>query len=94
MLPVVYDSLCRAPQDTDTNSTNCLLNAFANQCHLHRHRFHPYVWEIANMVRQGVIDRQEGIEKIYNTQNPDQVKYAKERLNLLKTILGRYDRLL
>ncbi|MBN2331960.1 MAG: hypothetical protein JXO49_08760 [Deltaproteobacteria bacterium] len=72
----------RAPEDTDTNSSNCLLNAFANQCHLERHGFHPYVWEIANMVRQGVMDRQEGIEKIYTAQNADMVAYAREKLEL------------
>ena len=71
-----------APSDTDTNSTNCLLNAFANQCHLQRHGFHPYVWEIANMVRQGVMDRDEGIEKIYNEQNEKMDEYAKESLGL------------
>jgi tRNA(Ile)-lysidine synthase TilS/MesJ len=72
----------RLPTNTDTNSTNCLLNAFANQCHLDRHKFHPYVWEIANMVRQGVMSREEGTEKIYTAQNPDQVEYAKHRLGL------------
>ena len=72
----------QAPMDTDTNSTNCLLNAFANQCHIERHGFHPYVWEIANMVRQGVMKRDEGIEKIYTDQNQQIVKYAKERLGL------------
>jgi predicted PP-loop superfamily ATPase len=72
----------QAPTDTDTNSTNCLLNAFANQCHIDRHGFHPYVWEIANMVRQGVMSRDEGIEKIYMEQNQELVNYAKERLEL------------
>lgn len=72
----------QAPSDTDTNSTNCLLNAFANQCHLERHRFHPYVWEIANMVRQGVMSREEGIEKIYSDQNHQMVEYAKEKLGI------------
>jgi tRNA(Ile)-lysidine synthase TilS/MesJ len=72
----------RAPTNTDTNSTNCLLNAFANQCHLERHGFHPYVWEIANMVRQGVVSREEGIEKIYSPQISDQVQYAREKLGL------------
>jgi hypothetical protein len=72
----------KAPTNTDTNSTNCMLNAFANQCHLERHRFHPYVWEIANMVRQGVISRADGIEKIYSPQNPKQVTYAKQKLGL------------
>ena len=72
----------RAPTNTDTNSTNCLLNAFANQCHLERHGFHPYVWEIANMVRRGVVPREEGIAKIYSPQIPDQVQYAREKLGL------------
>ena len=73
----------KLPEDTDSNSTNCLLNAFANQCHLERHKFHPYVLEIANMVRQGVMDRQEGIEKIYNSpQDPKMVNLAKEKLGL------------
>jgi len=72
----------QTPTDTDTNSSNCLLNAFANQCHIERNGFHPYVWEIANMVRQGVMGRDEGIEKIYAEQNQKMVEYAKERLDL------------
>ncbi len=71
-----------APTDTDTNSSNCLLNAFANHCHLKRHGFHPYVWEIANMVRQGVVNRDEGVERIYSEQNRVMVNYAKERLEI------------
>jgi len=72
----------QAPSDTDTNSSNCLLNAFANQAHIERNGFHPYVWEIANMVRQGIMDRDEGIEKIYTEQNREMVEYAKKRLGL------------
>jgi len=72
----------QAPTDTDTNSTNCLLNAFANQCHIDRHHFHPYVWEIANMVRQGIMGREEGIKKIYSGQNTAMIKYAKEKLGI------------
>ncbi len=34
------------------------------------------------MVRQGVMDREEGIQKIYSEQNPETVKYAKEKLGL------------
>lgn len=70
------------PTNTDTNSTNCLLNAFANQSHLERHGFHPYVWEIANMVRQGVISRATGIEKIYSPQDSSMVDYARKKLAL------------
>ncbi|WDN87040.1 hypothetical protein BuS5_00008 [Desulfosarcina sp. BuS5] len=70
------------PSDTDTNSSNCLLNAYANHCHITRNGFHPYVWEIANMVRQGIVDRDEGIEKIYTEQNAKMVAYAQEKLGL------------
>ena len=72
----------KTPLDTDSNSTNCRLNAFANQCHLQRHGFHPYVMEIANMVRQGVMTRDEGVQKIYTEQNQEEVEYARERLGL------------
>ena len=71
------------PEDTDSNSTNCLLNALANQCHFERHGFHPYLWEIANMVRQGVMSRDEGLEKIaINDRDRDLVTYAKMKLGL------------
>lgn len=69
-----------APKDTDSNSTNCLLNAFGNDVHLKRHGFHPYVWEIANMVRDGVMNREEGLIKIYGDRDAALVEAAKERL--------------
>jgi hypothetical protein len=72
----------QGPKDTDTNSSNCLINAFANKHHVDRHGFHPYVWEIANMVRQGIMDRAEGIEKIYTDQNEEMVEFARKRLGL------------
>lgn len=71
------------PSDTDSNSTNCLINAFANQCHLRQYGFHPYALEIANMVRQGILTREAGIKKIYAEQNDEMVKYAQEKLGLL-----------
>ena len=71
------------PDDTDPNSTNCLLNAFANQVHRDKYGFHPYVWEIANMVRAGVVQRDEGIMKIYNFENRRMVEYAKKELENL-----------
>jgi len=72
----------RRPTDTDSNSTNCLINAFANRCHIDQYGFHPYVLEIANMVRQGVMSRDEGLQKIYTEQNEDMVSYARAQLGL------------
>lgn len=70
------------PGDTDTNSSNCLLNAFANEVHIRKFGFHPYVWEIANMVRQGVMSREEGYDKIYKGQRGELVRAGRERLDL------------
>jgi len=69
-----------APKDTDSNSSNCLLNAFANDVHMKRYGFHPYVWEIANMVREGVMDREEGYVKIYGEQSEHLIEIARKKL--------------
>ena len=69
-----------APKDTDSNSSNCLLNAYANDIHLKRYQFHPYVWEIANMVREGVMTRDEGYAKIYGEQDKNLINAAKKKL--------------
>jgi hypothetical protein len=72
----------RAPDDTDPNSTNCLLNAFANEVHVGRYRFHPYVWEIANMVREGIMGREEGLAKFAAAPPPEAVDSVRRKLGL------------
>ena len=72
----------KVTEDTDPNSTNCLLNAFANQVHLERWGFHPYAWEIAGIVRSGGLSREEGLAKISEPPNPILVSRVKERLGL------------
>ncbi|MHC4470384.1 MAG: AMP-binding protein [Planctomycetota bacterium] len=52
------------PTDTDGNSTNCRLNALANHVHLNRLGYHPYALEMAGMVRMGIVDREEALEKL------------------------------
>jgi predicted PP-loop superfamily ATPase len=70
----------KAPADTDSNSTNCLLNAYANDIHLTKYKFHPYVWEIANMVREGVMTREDGYHKIYGEQSSELILIAQRKL--------------
>ena len=72
----------KEPEDTDTNSSNCLLNAYANEVHIKRYGFHPYVWEIANMVREGIMSRDEGFKKIYQEQKQQLVNITKVRLGI------------
>ncbi|MCP4147460.1 MAG: hypothetical protein GY757_06895 [bacterium] len=72
----------KSPTDVDKNSTNCLLNSLANKIHIDRYNFHPYAFEIAEMVRTGVMPREEGLEKIADTGNSETIDNAKKKLNL------------
>jgi len=72
------------PEGLDSNSTNCLLNTYANQVHMEKHHFHPYAFEIAGMVRSGIMSREGGLGKIYNNESdPVVVKMTKNKLGLI-----------
>lgn len=70
------------PEDTDPNSTNCLLNALANYLHRQRFSFHPYAWEIAGIVRSGSMDREEGLHKVCQDEDMTMVRYAADLLGI------------
>jgi tRNA(Ile)-lysidine synthase TilS/MesJ len=72
----------RAPQDTDANSTNCLLNGFANQVHLEQYGFHPYAFEIANLVRDGFMSREAGLAKLLEPADQQIVCQVKRKLGV------------
>ena len=57
------------PGNTDGNSSNCLLNSYANQSHVERFGYHPYAFEISSMVRNGYMTREEGMKKLENVKN-------------------------
>jgi len=73
-----------APQDVDSNSTNCLLNSFANIIHKKKHGFHPYAFELAKLVREGNLNRSEALQKLNQSESPRTVKYVKKKLGLLR----------
>jgi tRNA(Ile)-lysidine synthase TilS/MesJ len=70
------------PKDTDSNSTNCLLNGFANQVHIEQHGFHPYSFEIATLVREGYMTRKDGLKKLSIPPDPKVVEYVKKKLGI------------
>jgi len=70
------------PDDTDANSSNCLLNSFANQNHLDKFGFHPYAFEVAELVRIGSMTREEGLARLNNSGNPEIIEQVKEKLRL------------
>lgn len=72
----------RIPRDVDSNSTNCLLNSFANVIHKNRHGFHPYAFELAKLVREGNMDRAEAISRLDQVENPETVDSVKNKLGI------------
>lgn len=70
------------PSDTGPNSTNCLLNSLGILVHQTQTGFHPYASELATLVREGKISRDEALRRMETPENPDTVRLAMERLGL------------
>jgi tRNA(Ile)-lysidine synthase TilS/MesJ len=70
------------PDDTDPNSTNCLLNAFAIQSHFEQMDYHPYALELANLVREGYLDREEAIVRLEEPPNQKVLATVQAKLGL------------
>jgi tRNA(Ile)-lysidine synthase TilS/MesJ len=69
-----------APNDTGAHSSNCLLNDLAIEHHLKQHGFHPYAFEVANLVREGCLTRQEGLARLSATPDQSVIARVKRRL--------------
>ncbi|MGQ9638323.1 MAG: hypothetical protein ACUVT6_11100 [Thermodesulfobacteriota bacterium] len=72
----------REPLDTDTNSTNCLLNSLGIELHQKSFGFHPYAFEIAGLVRAGHMSREEGLKKLHEKPNREIIEDIKKKLEL------------
>jgi tRNA(Ile)-lysidine synthase TilS/MesJ len=72
------------PDDTDPNSTNCLLNALGIKVHKKRFNFHPYAFELAGLVRAGYMERGEAIKRLEEETNEGIVENVRRRLENLK----------
>jgi len=70
------------PRDTDGNSSNCLLNAYANRQHIQKFGFHPYAFEVAGLVRAGALSREEGLAKLENLGNESTCRAIAMRLGV------------
>jgi hypothetical protein len=68
------------PEDTDPNSTNCLLNSFANAVHQEQMGYHPYAMELAGLVREGHMEREEALERLATPANPEVMAAVEEKL--------------
>lgn len=69
-----------SPGDTDSNSTNCLLNSFAIRMHMNEWGFHPYAMEIASLVREGYMTREQGLDKLMREPDEKIITFVKDKL--------------
>jgi len=74
----------QSPKDTDPNSTNCLLNAFANQVHIEKHHYNPYAMEMAELVREGILSAEEVLHRTSDETDPKIIERVKEKLGVTK----------
>ncbi len=72
----------KKPDDTDANSTNCLLNALANQVHLDQLGVNPYAYEIAELVRIGCMTREQGLARLAEPFPAEQIAAVKKQLGI------------
>ena len=82
MISIVQNFGWIKPDDTDANSTNCLLNAFANQLHIEKYGYNPYAFEISELVRNGSLSREEGIKRLKEPPSQEQIDRVKKKLRL------------
>lgn len=72
----------KLPEEVDAHSTNCLLNSFANTVHKRQYQFHPYVFELAKLVREGYLERSAALEKLNQNESQEIVKKVVKKLEL------------
>jgi len=70
----------KPPSDIDPNSTNCLINAFANHIHMRRYGYNPYVFELAKLVRDGYMDRAEALNRLNEPEPTATIDAVRELL--------------
>ena len=70
------------PTDTGRNSSNCRLNDLGILQHSKRFGFNPYVNELAELVRKGLMDREKALGKARAVPEAAEVADIMENLNL------------
>jgi hypothetical protein len=72
----------KRPQEVDPNSTNCLINSFANALHRQQYGYNPYVYELAKLVRECYLDREEALARVEASGDSSTVAMVRRKLAL------------
>jgi tRNA(Ile)-lysidine synthase TilS/MesJ len=75
------------PTDTGANSSNCLLNDLGIAAHVKQQKFNPYVNELAELVRAGLMPRSEALAKVTAVPAFESLKKQMQQLNLSESDL-------
>lgn len=81
MLDTIKNIGWKRPGNTDMNSTNCLLNSYANYIHERDYGYNPYSLEIASLVREGFMTREEGLKRLTMPGRASVISYVKNELD-------------
>jgi hypothetical protein len=82
ILKIVKSLGWRKPEDTDANSTNCLLNSLANLLHKEKFNYNPYAYELAELVRAGNLDRDIALNRINQAEDNKAIEIVKNKLGI------------
>jgi tRNA(Ile)-lysidine synthase TilS/MesJ len=77
----------KKPLEVDANSTNCLLNSYADYIHKQRLGFHPYAFELASLVRQGNLDRADALKRLNEPEPSETIAMVETKLAASKDSL-------
>lgn len=70
------------PKDTDTCSTNCLINTLSNYAFVKQYGYHPYIAEISMMVREGLLTYNNALRLEKIEVNSKAMKFSLQKLGL------------
>ena len=87
VLANIADLGWKMPPDTGRNSSNCRLNDLGILQHERRYGFNPYVNELAEQVRHGLMDREVALRKVAEVPKPSDLRDVMAQLDLSETDL-------
>ena len=70
------------PKDTGKNSSNCLLNDLGIAIHHKKHNFNPYIAEIAEQVRHGLMDKETALIKAESIPSFDDLQEQAQKIGI------------
>lgn len=85
---VIYERIkskgWQKPKDTDSCSTNCLVNTVGNYAFLKQYGYHPYAAEISALVREGLLTVKQAIKMGKIDENSKAMNSCLKKLQLTK----------